>query len=439
MPYFSLGGRSMGSWVVLLALLQISDAKPPATAEQAATVLDLATFPLVNAVGEANTRVIAAQSYKARGNVLDVAGQLRTALRTAGFEEQSGATFTDNYASGTYLRDGYVITLSVFSGNSPHTVSVALQNHGNVDLTKLPVPAGSRQLYALPAAVTYVSELSLADARQECRRLLADQGWQPFGETAVSFFVKQNAVRLQVMISEAPAQGGKTTIQFSSEQLSVDLPRLPRFESLQYADATCGMLLDSRESQEALVAYFKQALQPAGWQPTTEQPITIDFRDHLIFRNPRHELLELQFYEVDGLTRTDLRFQTAAQVAATDERVQADQIEQQRRRDAETERKQHPPKIAISSPPHATVGDAAARSIEFATKSGLAKASLEQWMEHQQTLGWNKTATIDSIEVGEFILEKDGARLEASFLDPGFIPGSITIEVSGDYVLELSK
>ncbi len=294
-------------------------APSPATARQAAAVLDLSTFPMVDPDGEPNARVIASQNYSAKGKLLDVARKVRAQLLAAGFRELDGASFAEPYANATYQRAGFLVSLSVSPGNKPDVVSVSLKNHGNLNLQAIPVPAGSKLLYSLPVAIAYVSDLSVEEAGKACRRLLEAQGWEPFGETTVSFFVKKNAVRLQVMVNPAPAQGGKTAIQLVPEQLSADLPAPADAESLQYADSTGGMLFDSRKSQAELIAYFKEVLKGATWEATTENPIRIDFRDHLIFRNPGKELIEIQFYPVDEKIRVDLRYQSAAQVEAAAE------------------------------------------------------------------------------------------------------------------------
>ena len=411
----------------------------PASAAQAASVLDLSQFPLVDPDGVPGSRVIASQYYSAKGKVKDVANKIRSGLQQAGFKELDGASITDDYASATFEHNGFSVSLSVSPGDKPDVARVAINNHGNVDLAKLPVPAGFKQLYSLPSVVAYLTELDVDEANKECRRLLESQGWEPFGDTSVSFFLRKNAVRLQVMVNQAPAQAGKTAVQISAEQLSADLPIPPDFEWLQYSDSSGGMLFDSRKPQAELVEFFKQALKPLQWEPTTEQPVRIDFRDHLIFRNRDKAMIEIEFYEVDKKTRVDLRYQTPTQVADLEKKVEAQAAEIKQKRDAEMERKKNPPKISISAPANATVAETESKSIEFATASGAAKASVENWIKNQETHGWSKSVTIDTKEAGVFTLKKDEVSLDVSFIDPGVIPGSITISVSGDYQLQLSK
>jgi hypothetical protein len=341
--------------------------------------------------------------------------------------------------SATYQREGFTVSLSVSPGGEPDTVVVSINNHGNVDLKQFPMPEGAKELYAFPATVAYVTEQNVDATTQECRRLLETQGWQWFGDTTVSFFVKQNAVRLQVMVSEAPGQGGKTVIQVTGEQLSVDLPIPPDLEWLQYADAVGGMQFDSRKSEAELVRFFIDALGAVGWKPTTQTPVKIDFRNHLIFRNPSQEMIEIQFYEVDGKTRGDVKYQTAAQAAAEAQKVAAVVAEAQRKRDAEIERKKNPPKVPIAAPAEARVAEQAAKSIEFSIPTGMARAAVARWIRDRQADGWTAEATFDTKEAGDFKLTKGPIELNVLFVDPGFIPGEITISVAGDYQLDLGE
>jgi len=415
----------------------------PATAAQAASVLDLSTFPMIDVDAapdsSASTQVIAYQSYPAKGAVIDVAKKIQSALLKKGFTELAGASITEDYASANYQGRGFTISLTVFPGSKPSTAQVNLQNLGNIDLAKLPMPSGVKLLYALPAMVSYVSEMPVDTTKSELQSLLLKQGWEKFGDTTASFYVKKNAMRLQIMVSEAPGQGGKTAIQISSEQLSVDLPVPPSFGFLQYVDSTGGMFFDTDKSQEEVIAFFKQSLGKTSWKPTTENTVRISFEDHLIFRNDNKEYIEFKFRNVEGRTQAELKYQTAKQFAEDEKKANAQIAELTKKREAEMERKKNPPKITISAPAQSTVSERDDTSIEFTTKSGAAKALLQDWMKSQEAQGWKKTVTIDSKEVGEFTLTKDGVELTAGFVDPSFIPGSITISVRGEHQLTLKK
>ncbi len=410
----------------------------PATALQAAAVLDLTQFEAVNPDEKQNAEVIARQSYLSHGKITEIGKKIQANFKKAGCKELDGTNLTDAYGSAMFQKQGFTFSLSLIP-SKPGDVLVSITNHGNVDLKSIPVPNGSTQLYAFPTTIAYVSPLSVAETNKECRKLLLDKGWEMFGETEVSFMVKQNAVQLQVMASEAPAQGNKTVIQMSSEQLSADLPAPPYNGFLQYSDTTGGMLFDSDKSQEDLVTYFKQALGKWKWESTTEKPIRIDFRDHLIFRNPSKEYLELQFYEVEKKTRVDLKYQTAKQFAEEEKRAEEYIKEEKKKREAEMKKKENPDKIAIASPSNAKLDKHDDKSLEFSTDTGKAKASLTAWIKDMEKDGWKLKKIVDEKVAGEYELSKDESQLRLSFLDPGFIPGSISMRISGNYKLELKK
>jgi hypothetical protein len=293
----------------------------PATAREAAAVLDLSQLELIQPIDEPNARAVARQSYRSKGKVLEIGEAIRKNLKEAGCEEVDGAMFTESYGSAVYRKAGFAFSLTIYPGGQPDEVTVGINNHGNVDLKTLPVPEGATEKFALPSMVSYLAEGSVEEVNQGCRERLKQHGWEPFGETTVSFFVKQNAVILQVMVSAAPAFEGKTMIQFSSEQMSVDLPAPPYSEVMQYSDPG-NMLFDSERTQLELIEFFKTELGKTEWKATTDNPIKIDFREHLIFRNPSKEYLELDFQTVEGKTRTRIKYLSAKDFAESEKRAE---------------------------------------------------------------------------------------------------------------------
>lgn len=408
-----------------------------ATVQQAASVIDLSKFPLVDGAEEPNTRVIAGQGYTAQGNLVDVARSLQKKLSADGWKELDGAQFIDGYASAFYQKQGFLLSLSVMPGAKPGSVSVNLKNHGNVDLKKLPVPKGATELYSFPGTTAYLTDLKVSDANVELKKLLTSAGWKPFGETTASFFVRQNAVRLQVMVSEAPAQPGKTAIQFSSEQLSLDLPVPGDATLIDYKDSSTQMLVDSPSKQAKVVDFYVAELGKQNWEPTTENPIRIDFHDHLIFRNSEKEMLEIEFQEVDEKTRATITFTTAEEVERLDKRARELAAMKKKELEEEEERKRNPPKITVQAPSGAQAREKEKKSIEFSIGSGKAQAAVAAWIKTYEDDGWKLTSNVNESVAGNFDLKKDKVELHVDFVDPGFIPGEITISVRGNYQLEL--
>ena len=120
--------------------------KTPATVEQAARVLDLSTFPLMDGAKSAESRHVANLSYVATGDVKKAFEFHRKALFAQGWKELPNSSVTDQSASAMFSRDGFVVSLSVIPYEATG-VSVRLQNLGNVKPGKLPIPPNAKPVY----------------------------------------------------------------------------------------------------------------------------------------------------------------------------------------------------------------------------------------------------------------------------------------------------
>ena len=87
--------------------------KTPATVEQAARVLDLSTFPLMDGAKSAESRHVANLSYVAPGDPKKALEFQRKAFVAQGWKELPNSTITDQSASAMFARDGFVVSLSV--------------------------------------------------------------------------------------------------------------------------------------------------------------------------------------------------------------------------------------------------------------------------------------------------------------------------------------
>jgi hypothetical protein len=119
---------------------------------------------------------------------------------------------------------------------------------------------------------SYITEVSVEQTADACRKLLLAKGWQPYGMAGDVLFFKQNAVRLAARISTAPAQGGKTVIDYSTELMSVDLPAPADTVGLQYTDVNTQLFFDAKTSEQDIVGFYRPTLAKAGWEATTEKP-----------------------------------------------------------------------------------------------------------------------------------------------------------------------
>ncbi len=297
--------------------------KDPATVEQAAGVLDLAQLPVLEGAEENPTRTVANLTYQlSKGDVASAFESHRKELAKQGWKESSRDTSVTPQAATTSLRKkGFTVSLSVFSA-SPPKVNVSIVDHGNVKLDTLPRPPATKPVYVGDLAAMYVTDGPVAETSATLRKLLLEAGWKPYGSAADTSWFKQNAVRLSATVSSAPAQGGKTMISFSSELMSADLPAPPDADDLRYAESTKQLSFDSPVDKKEVTSFYRKELASSHWEPTLEKLVDIDERPTMIFRNPGKDMLTLSFSaERNGRTPVSLQFQTAAEIAELERRL----------------------------------------------------------------------------------------------------------------------
>lgn len=429
---------SIGLWILVFTAFGDGRAQAQvATVADAKAVLDLTTFPAVDAEGEIE-KTVAWQSYRAKGDVEKVAQKVRTALTGKGLKQLDGAMFTSDYCSATYGKSGFHYVLTVMPSETG-IAFVTVANIGNLDFRKLPIAKLGKELFVQPASAIFSAKGNVADTQKACRSALEKDGWEWFGETTVSFYMRKNAIRIQVMCSESPMEKGQSMIQVSAEQMSSTLPIIPDLVRVDYTESTARLDGDSKLSTDELMAKLWKALEKTGWTATTEKPLKIDFRETLIFRNSKDELVDLSIHQFESLSRFEMKYMTAEQVAAEDKLAQAAAKKAKKKMEAEKERLENPVAIAIELPESTTLDESQPQVLECKASSGKAKSVVTKWIAKQKGAGWTVESTVDTKEIGDYTLTKDGQTISVSFVDPGFIPAEITFRVGEGFTLEVMK
>jgi len=410
-------------------------ADPPATVEAATKVLSLATFPLIEAADEPTNRQLAGLTYQAKSDIQAAYAFQKKQLETAGFRELPDPTVTEQYASSLFNRDGFRIAVTVmpdYTTPGSGKVGITLQNLGNIPLGSLPVPDGATPLYDFPASIAWVTELTPEQATAKVRELVQAAGWEPYGEAGQVSFFRQNAVQLTAQIAAAPAQQSKTVITYSSVLLSAELPAPPDAVRIQYSDGIKQLSIDTESTAEQVVAFYRERMAPAGWQATTEQPVQDRFRSFMIFRNPTGDMLDMNFTEVDGIRRVNLRHQSVAEVEAETARAKALAAAAMAKRD------QPKPKVAIKLPVGAKITEQSPRSIEFTVAANSGRARVTQMGKALAAAGWKEElSTLDPM-AGVISLRNDQGSISIDYIDVGIGPAQISI--TGTLVdLEVAK
>jgi hypothetical protein len=288
----------------------------PATVTQAAKLIELTTWPLVEGADEPQCRHATCLTYTATGKVPAIFALVKKQLTDQKWKPLPDAQATDQMASATFGRDGFLLTVSVYSAGTPGKVVSAISNLGNVALDKLPVPGKSQLLFPGAAGAAFVTDLPADKALEECRKLLLAKGWEPYGSAPETLVLKQNAMRLTARVTPAAGQAGKAMISYSAAMMSADLPAPADAASPQYNEVTKELKFDSPASQKEIVDFYRRALAKQGWKATTERPVDIDPKSLLVFTRSDHDLVFLEMHDIEGQTHVLLRHQTATEFDA---------------------------------------------------------------------------------------------------------------------------
>src|SRR5215216_6660928 len=294
--------------------------KTPATVEQAAKVLDLSTFPLMDGAKLLESPQVANLFYLATGDVKTAFEFNRKALIGQGWKELPNSSVTDQSASAMFSRNGFLVFVTV-TPNGDGSLQVRLLNQGNVKPGKLPVPPNTKPVYVGDSTAMYETQAAVPATVDACRNLFVAQGWVPYGEAGDSAMFKQNANLVTATVSSAPAQGGKTMIQYSNELISADIPAPQGVEDLRYVDEPPELTF-ATTNQDAVVDFYRKTLVASGWKSTMDHMVDVDEKPTMIFRNPAKDMITLATTGMlGGKLLVSVRFQSASETAERDRRL----------------------------------------------------------------------------------------------------------------------
>ena len=422
-----LRGVMLSACFVGLAWPVCAAPSDPATVPRAAEVVDMRSLETLDGATFPAGRNVAQLAYEASGKVAEAYAFHEQALVKNGWAVLPGGYQSEQMASGTLTKSGFKLSLSVMPSGPAGKVRVSIINHGNVDTGQLPTPSGSVPFYGSPVSTAYLVSQPVAEVAQELRATLAGLGWQPYGQAGDVAFYKRNAVLLKVRVASAPAQAGKTMVDYSTEQMSADLPAPPDASRVQYAESTKELSFDVSTPPDDVEAFYRRTLTAAGWKATTERAVQERFESFVVFRNAERDMATLTMRTVDQTTRGRLRFMTAEEVAAQDERAP-----------------KAPPAMAEAEPPgsrrvkivlpmpagarNVEVGDG---SIEFELPAGKGRAAVESLRKHFRGQGWKEESVALEKIAGNVTLASESSMVTMTFVDTGLESARITVMCLG--------
>jgi len=411
--------------------------KTPATVEQAARVLDLSTFPLMDGAKPLESPQVANLFYFATGDVKTAFEFNRKALVGQGWKELPNSSVTDQSASAMFSRSGFVVFVSV-TPNGDGSLQVRLLNQGNVKPGKLPVPPNAKPVYVGDSTAMYETEAAVPATVDACRNLFIAQGWVPYGDAGDSAVFKQNANLATATVSSAPAKGGKTTIQYTTQLISADIPAPPNVEELRYVDEPPELTFTTA-NQDAIVDFYRKTLATAGWKSTLDHMVDVDEKPTMIFRNAAKEMLTLAATGVlSGKHLFSVRFQSAAEIAERDRkrkeaapklRAAAEaKAAQEAKEAAELAERNKVPKVAVTLPADAKVVKQTKDEIRFTVGKGKAKAAVESLRTQFREAGWKEdVASVTGMSGVVSVSKEGGPSATITYTDTGFLPTELSV------------
>lgn len=287
--------------------------------------INLRKLPIFDG-GELQALSPANLNYKVKSEVKSVFDFHRKQLLALAWKETPETSVTNQYASGTFTGAGYKISVSVYDSGTPGELSVMLHNHGNADLAKLPLPPGTTPVYVGPLSAMHVTEAAVAETAEAVRKLLLDDGWEWHGSEGDTSHYKKGFNRVSAMISAAPAQGGKTMINYGCELMSGDLPAPPDAEDLHYNDPRQELTFWTRAEKDAVVDFFKERLAKSGFKNDDEKTYRVDDYDQMVFRSPEKNVIFLKVHlERGGRRNVALSYLSAEDIAEMDRKYKEQQ------------------------------------------------------------------------------------------------------------------
>jgi hypothetical protein len=411
--------------------------KTPATVEQAARVLDLSTFPPMDGAKPLESPQVANLFYLATGDVKTAFEFNGKALLAQGWKELPNSSVTDQSASGMFARSGFVVFVTV-TPSGDGSLQVRLLNQGNVKPGKLPVPPNAKPVYVGDSTAMYETTAAVAATADAIRNLFVAQGWMPYGDAGDTAVFKQNANLATVTVSSAPAQGGKTMIQYSNQLISADIPAPPNVEDLRYVDEPPELTF-ATANQDAIVDFYRKTLATAGWKSTMDKMVDVDEKPTMIFRNPANGMLTLAASgALRGKLLFSVRFQSAAEIAERDRKIKelAPKIRaaaeaktaKEAKEAAELAEKNKVPKVAVTLPADAKDVKQTNDSIKFTVGKGKAKAAVESLRTQFRDAGWKEDVASLERMAGTLLFSKgDGQSVNITYSDTGFMPTEVSV------------
>jgi hypothetical protein len=197
---------------------------------------------------------------------------------------------------------------------------------GEFDARSLPRFADAEVIYEDEIQLIYVTPADVATVADFSRQELAALGWQeytpPFSQVIddpnlKSLAFKKDGQGLSAFITVAPAQGNKTSVQYSAIPLETDLPALADAAGMEFSDKQLYLGYTTASDFDAVIAFYREQLAAPEWQEVTEMTVVEPEQARLVLANQAQEMALVLDLTPAGDGRTKVTLQPLTDEALT--------------------------------------------------------------------------------------------------------------------------
>ncbi len=319
-----------------------SEGREATTVFAAAQMVDLSALSLPTEIKAMGRNEVGYTSFELGDDVATVVELYQPEFINDGWQNDAENEYTAETTANRYFsKDGYVVSMSV--SNSGESSMVTFINNGNVDLRSLPQTTDAEPLYQFPHTVGYVSSSDVDEVVDFTRQELAAQGWQEYtmpntatanNPDSQNLMFIQNGLELSAFIGVAPAQGNKTSVQYTTLLLPLDMPIYDEALNLEYDKHTPYLSYKTATDLETLTDFYLAEMSSLGWTELPEiatvslEQVNLFFVGQKFYTNDAEELtVRLELTVVDGQTKVTLYQVEADEIyAAEDSQTEGDTL-----------------------------------------------------------------------------------------------------------------
>lgn len=304
-------------------------AAEPATLQNAIKVIDLRKFPLPEGAiaGEAQAAKLSFNSPDTIMTAYDLTRAKLLALGCREVTEGNVKQIGHEFAQEAFSKDGFSLYLHVGKNyQDPKWVTVQIHNQGNFDPRALPVYADGKSLYGNATTSLYAAPASVADVEAFTCRELAAQGWQiydpPFTSQSTDpdhrgLTLRKNGIALSAYISKAPAQDGKTAVQYATNMLLCEIPWPSSAAKVEFSPDRPYLSCVVSEPLAKVVEFYREAFPALGYAAKTDLGKVEEGKARLFFNQPDEDPMQVSLTTESGNCQVIIeRFPLAEMLAA---------------------------------------------------------------------------------------------------------------------------